>query len=83
MDWNELPEKTNEAASIGIFKRCLGTCSAHYIHMRTPPVALMTYPGPCHILDIDTDDPLIKSDCYVVCLLCYNCGGGSIFVYLE
>ena len=29
VDWNELPEKTKEAASIGIFKRCLGTCSAN------------------------------------------------------
>ena len=31
VDLNELPEKTKEAASIGIFKRCLGrpACSAH------------------------------------------------------
>ena len=37
VDWNELPEKTEEAASISIFKRC----SAHKIHMRAHPPPLL------------------------------------------
>ena len=30
-------------------------------HARTPPVALMTYPGPCHVQDTDTDVSLVNA----------------------